>query len=44
MASTNDAVLIAGKGHEKYQYISNQKIEFDDVDVATQELARLANG
>ena len=44
MARTNDAVLIAGKGHEKYQYISNQKIEFDDVDVATQELARLANG
>jgi UDP-N-acetylmuramoyl-L-alanyl-D-glutamate--2,6-diaminopimelate ligase len=44
MASANDAVLIAGKGHEKYQYVNNQKIAFDDVDVATQALARLANG
>ncbi len=44
MAGDNDAVLIAGKGHEKYQYINHQKIAFDDVDVATQTLARLANG
>ncbi len=44
MASANDAVLIAGKGHEKYQDVNNQKIAFDDVDVATQVLTRLANG
>ncbi|MDW3096304.1 MAG: UDP-N-acetylmuramoyl-L-alanyl-D-glutamate--2,6-diaminopimelate ligase [Gammaproteobacteria bacterium] len=44
MASANDAVLIAGKGHEKFQYVKNQKIAFDDVVVATKELARLANG
>tara|TARA_B110000238_G_C16119037_1_gene436269 strand:- start:824 stop:2311 length:1488 start_codon:yes stop_codon:yes gene_type:complete len=44
MASANDAVLIAGKGHEKYQFINDQKIVFDDVDVATQALARIANG
>ena len=44
MASVNDAVLIAGKGHEKYQYIDNQKIAFDDVDVATRALVTLTNG
>ncbi len=44
MAGADDAVLIAGKGHEKYQYINNQKIAFDDVEVAKQEIARLANG
>ena len=44
MANINDAVLIAGKGHEKYQYVSNEKIIFDDVDIATQALARQVNG
>jgi UDP-N-acetylmuramoyl-L-alanyl-D-glutamate--2,6-diaminopimelate ligase len=44
MASDNDAVLIAGKGHEKYQYINNKKIAFDDVDIATQALVSIANG
>ena len=44
MASANDAVLIAGKGHEKYQYINDQKIAFDDVEVATKTLERIANG
>ncbi len=44
MASDNDAVLIAGKGHEKYQYINNKKIAFDDVDIATQALVIMANG
>lgn len=44
MASVDDAVLIAGKGHEQYQYICNQKIAFDDVAIATQAITRLANG
>ncbi len=44
MASANDAVLIAGKGHEKFQFVKNQKIAFDDVDVAIRALARSANG
>ncbi len=44
MASANDAVLIAGKGHEKYQYIESEKIPFDDTEIVTQELERLANG
>ena len=42
-AEENDAVLIAGKGHEKYQYINDQVIAFDDVTVASEELQRIAH-
>ena len=34
MASPDDIVLIAGKGHETYQVFSNQKIDFDDREIA----------
>ncbi len=34
MATTNDCVLIAGKGHEDYQIIGTTKHPFDDVAVA----------
>ncbi len=30
-AKENDVVLIAGKGHEKYQEIKGKKLEFDDI-------------
>ncbi len=30
----NDILIIAGKGHEKYQLIKNRKIKFDDYKVA----------
>ena len=30
LAKTNDIILLAGKGHEKYQQLKNEKIEFDD--------------
>lgn len=30
IANTNDIILIAGKGHEKYQEIKGKKIPFDD--------------
>jgi len=30
MAQANDVVLVAGKGHEKYQEIKGKKIPFDD--------------
>lgn len=33
-AGAEDAVLIAGKGHENYQEIQGQRFPFDDVDVA----------
>ena len=30
LAKSNDIILLAGKGHEKYQQLKNEKIEFDD--------------
>lgn len=38
LASDQDAVLIAGKGHEKYQQIGTQKTKFDDVEIAAEAL------
>lgn len=32
MAATNDVLLIAGKGHEKYQEVNGIKTHFDDVE------------
>ena len=29
-----DILIIAGKGHEKYQLIKNKKIKFDDYEIA----------
>ena len=34
LASENDIILIAGKGHEKYQEINGKKIHFDDKEEA----------
>jgi UDP-N-acetylmuramoyl-L-alanyl-D-glutamate--2,6-diaminopimelate ligase len=39
-ARSGDLVLIAGKGHEKYQEIGGRVLPFDDVVVATGALAR----
>ena len=39
MASRNDLVLIAGKGHETYQETAGVRAEFDDVVIARQVLA-----
>jgi UDP-N-acetylmuramoyl-L-alanyl-D-glutamate--2,6-diaminopimelate ligase len=39
-ASPGDVVLIAGKGHEKYQVIGTRTMPFDDVDVARAALAQ----
>lgn len=35
-AQDGDVVLIAGKGHETYQVIGEEKIHFDDVEVANE--------
>jgi UDP-N-acetylmuramyl-tripeptide synthetase len=40
LARPGDLVLIAGKGHEKYQVIGNQVLPFDDVTVAREALTR----
>jgi UDP-N-acetylmuramoyl-L-alanyl-D-glutamate--2,6-diaminopimelate ligase len=37
-ASAGDMVLIAGKGHEKYQEIGGQTLPFDDASIARQAL------
>lgn len=39
MSDAGDIVLIAGKGHEKYQIVGATKHHFDDVEVAQQMMA-----
>jgi UDP-N-acetylmuramoyl-L-alanyl-D-glutamate--2,6-diaminopimelate ligase len=38
MAQPRDIVLIAGKGHEKYQEFADHTVPFDDVEIATRAL------
>jgi UDP-N-acetylmuramoyl-L-alanyl-D-glutamate--2,6-diaminopimelate ligase len=40
LARPDDLVLIAGKGHEKYQVIGDRVLPFDDVAVAREALAK----
>ena len=38
-AAKGDVVLIAGKGHERGQYVADRVIPFDDREVAAQAVA-----
>ena len=38
LAAANDIVLVAGKGHEKYQEINGEKFPFDDLEELKQSL------
>lgn len=44
LAEENDVILIAGKGHEKYQIIGNQTFAFDDVSIVEQLFSENLNG
>ena len=41
-AKPGDLVLVAGKGHEKFQIIGERTLQFDDVDIARAALQRRA--
>jgi len=41
-ASSNDLILIAGKGHETHQIFAHHTIEFDDCQVATEICVEIA--
>jgi len=41
-AKPEDVVLIAGKGHETYQIIGNDKFHFDDREVALEAIMKIA--
>jgi len=42
LARPGDVVIIAGKGHENYQIVGNDKFHFDDREVALEGLNRVA--
>ena len=41
LAQPGDIVLVAGKGHEKYQEIKGEKFPFDDFETLKQTLKSL---
>lgn len=42
IASAGDVVLIAGKGHERYQEVAGVRHPFDDTEVAMRVLAAMS--
>jgi UDP-N-acetylmuramoyl-L-alanyl-D-glutamate--2,6-diaminopimelate ligase len=42
-ARSNDVVIIAGKGHENYQIVGNEKYHFDDREVALEAIRSVSD-
>ena len=43
LADSTDIILLAGKGHEKYQEINGVKHDFDDYQIASEFLNQIEN-
>jgi UDP-N-acetylmuramoyl-L-alanyl-D-glutamate--2,6-diaminopimelate ligase len=43
LANANDIVLVAGKGHEKYQEINGEKLPFDDMKILEETFELMKN-
>lgn len=43
-ANEGDVILIAGKGHETYQIIGEEVLDFDDAEIAQRILTNLTRG
>ncbi|HUR99031.1 MAG TPA: UDP-N-acetylmuramoyl-L-alanyl-D-glutamate--2,6-diaminopimelate ligase [Pyrinomonadaceae bacterium] len=43
LAKSDDVVIVAGKGHETYQIVGNDKFHFDDREVALDAIAKLSD-
>jgi UDP-N-acetylmuramoyl-L-alanyl-D-glutamate--2,6-diaminopimelate ligase len=41
LAQPGDIILVAGKGHEKYQEIKGVKTPFDDMEILTANLKQI---
>ena len=41
LANPNDIILVAGKGHETYQEINGDRIDFDDFKIVEELLKQL---
>ena len=41
LADEGDVILLAGKGHEKYQEINGEKFPFDDISILKEELEKI---
>ena len=41
MATNNDIILIAGKGHETYQEVNGERFDFDDLKIVKEFLKTL---
>ena len=40
LANAGDIILVAGKGHEKYQEIKGERFPFDDLEILEQILKK----